>query len=409
MTEETPQQVSASTSKAEQIAQPGISQDAATDLPALSAVCAELYSRLEALLQKDFEAATMRQVQARAKDSLAIISDALKRYSLDELSLSYNGGKDCLVLLILYLAALHIHFQHSIPSQSNGLSITPESSHNSTVPPPQGAFTATSSASPSSQNWPSSLQSIYIVPPHPFPQVDDFVTRTSQTYHLSLRRISISPRKPRAPPTDPSNSLPTSTSPSTSAADSTSSIQLPNPFPPAPSSQNLPSSSTSSPNNHNPQQHQHHSEDTSSMPSCFATYLSSLPSIKAIFVGTRRTDPHGSSLSPFDPTDGKWPPFMRIHPVLEWRYREIWAFLRELEVDYCALYDEGYTSLGGTDDTVRNPALRVRRGDVTGEDGGNGGEDEREARSRSRSEDVYRPAYELLEDEEERLGRDGKR
>lgn len=73
---------------------------------------------------------------------------------------------------------------------------------------------------------------------------------------------------------------------------------------------------------------------------------------------------------------------MRVHPVIDWHYAEVWAFLRHLGVEYCALYDEGYTSLGGVGDTHPNPALRVEGGER------------------------FRPAYELEEDEEERLGRD---
>lgn len=49
-------------------------------------------------------------------------------------------------------------------------------------------------------------------------------------------------------------------------------------------------------------------------------YLAEKKSVKAIFVGTRRTDPHGESLTHFDPTDSGWPPFMRIHPVIDWHY-----------------------------------------------------------------------------------------
>ncbi|KAI4134254.1 MAG: hypothetical protein L6R39_007860 [Caloplaca ligustica] len=109
------------------------------------------------------------------------------------------------------------------------------------------------------------------------------------------------------------------------------------------------------------------------MKAAFTTYLQKHPEVEAIFVGTRRTDPHGGKLSAegFDMTDGGWPRFMRVHPVIEWHYAEVWA---------------GYTSLGGTNDTHPNPALRVlgERGEVLG----------------------YRPAYELEEDREERLGRD---
>lgn len=56
-----------------------------------------------------------------------------------------------------------------------------------------------------------------------------------------------------------------------------------------------------------------------------------------------------------------------------------------MKIPYCELYDQGYTSLGGTNDTHPNPALRVE-----GPDGEVG----------------YRPAYELEEDRKERLGRD---
>lgn len=63
--------------------------------------------------------------------------------------------------------------------------------------------------------------------------------------------------------------------------------------------------------------------------------------VRAFFVGTRRGDPHGASLGVRTPTDEGWPPFMRVHPILDWRYADVWAFLRECDVPYCELYDRG--------------------------------------------------------------------
>jgi hypothetical protein len=60
------------------------------------------------------------------------------------------------------------------------------------------------------------------------------------------------------------------------------------------------------------------------MKAAFADYLRDIPSVKAILVGTRRTDPHGEHLKHFDPTDHGWPKFMRIHPVIDWHYVDIW-------------------------------------------------------------------------------------
>lgn len=61
------------------------------------------------------------------------------------------------------------------------------------------------------------------------------------------------------------------------------------------------------------------------MRDAFAEYLKKNVTVEAILVGTRRTDPHGGKLGSFQPTDGGWPAFMRVHPVIEWKYGEVWA------------------------------------------------------------------------------------
>ncbi|WFD35747.1 FAD synthase [Malassezia cuniculi] len=120
--------------------------------------------------------------------------------------------------------------------------------------------------------------------------------------------------------------------------------------------------------------------------------------IRAMFIGVRRIDPHGAALALESPCDPDWPPMMRIHPILNWEYADIWAFLRSpvlatnLEVSaqgvtgggshgvpYCILYDRGYTSLGSTFNTRPNPLL-----EQSGE---------------------YAPAYELQDASAERAGR----
>ncbi|TVY35195.1 putative FAD synthase, partial [Lachnellula occidentalis] len=242
--------------------------------PTILPICQDIAGRVNAFLDSEPATPLLRQVQTQTRVALGVISAALERYSLEEISLSYNGGKDCLVLLILLLASLANHPASSLPAK---------------------------------------LQSVYIISPFPFAEVDEFVDGSIDTYNLDLARYTLP------------------------------------------------------------------------MKEAFRVYLAEHESVKAILVGTRRTDPHGELLTHFDATDHGWPAFMRVHPVIDWHYAEIWAFIRYLEIPYCVLYDCGYTSLGGTTDTHPNPALKA--GDV-------------------QSETSFRPAYELVEDKAERLGRD---
>lgn len=189
------------------------------------------------------------------------------------MSLSYNGGKDCLVMLVIYMALLYKKLSREELDSTDR------------------------------------LNTVLVNYEHYFPELTAFIESSSQTYGLNLEQYN----------------------------------------------------------------------DT--MKHGFQRYLEQHGNVKAIVVGTRRTDPYGSSLAPFQPTDSGWPSFMRVHPVLDWQYDEIWCFLRLANVPYCSLYDMGYTSLGGVDTTVKNPWLKT--------DG-----------------DEYRPAYELANgDERERDGR----
>ncbi|KAK2614086.1 hypothetical protein N8I77_000944 [Diaporthe amygdali] len=297
-------------------AAPASASEPASTAPSLSLrqVCLELQAKVNAFLAQNVETGLLKGVQSRVREAQSVIDDALERYSIEELSLSYNGGKDCLVLLVLILACLPRHFEpppppppyYSIPpgagTTTNGL--TSQIPTNTPAAP-------TPVRSPTPHPFPSTLQSVYIVAPDPFAEVDAFVEHSAAAYHLDLCRYAL---------------------PMRAALDA---------------------------------------------------YLRDRPRLRAVFVGTRRTDPHGAALTHFDPTDGDWPAFVRVHPVIDWHYAEIWAFLRHLDIPYISLYDQGYTSLGGTKDTHPNPLLK-----------------------RQAEGEGFRPAYELVEDDEERLGRD---
>ncbi|CAO2207773.1 unnamed protein product [Urochloa humidicola] len=101
---------------------------------------------------------------------------------------------------------------------------------------------------------------------------------------------------------------------------------------------------------------------------------------KAIFLGTRNGDPNAVGQQQFSPSSPDWPPFMRVNPILDWSYSDVWSFLLTCKVKYCSLYDQGYTSIGSIHNTVPNELLRD----------GSGG---------------YKPAYMLSDGGLERSGR----
>ena len=50
---------------------------------------------------------------------------------------------------------------------------------------------------------------------------------------------------------------------------------------------------------------------------------------------------------------------VRVCPLLDWDYHDIWAYIAAHEVPCCSLYSRGYTSIGAIGDTIPNPHLAV--------------------------------------------------
>lgn len=184
---------------------------------------------------------------------------------LKELAISYNGGKDCLVVLVLFLAVIH----QKIKQEGRSSLVAP-------------VFEAG-----------YKLDTVYVNTEPPFPELSNFIHKSTVYYHLNHIMIN------------------------------------------------------------------------SSLKEGFEKYLTKVnPEVKAIIIGIRYSDPYGSNLKYEQDTDHHWPNFLRIHPILHWNYVDIWDFLIGCNIEYCEMYDEGYTSLGGIKCTTRNPYLR--RSDVKG-------------------------------------------
>lgn len=108
------------------------------------------------------------------------------------------------------------------------------------------------------------------------------------------------------------------------------------------------------------------------------------PEIKIIFMGTRYNDfKNNHNIGYYHQTDDDWPEFIRVYPVINFSYSDVWKYISNYHLPYCNLYDKGYTSLGDKSKTIKNKKLKYIKDGIT----------------------EYNPAY-LLDDESfERLGR----
>ncbi len=68
---------------------------------------------------------------------------------------------------------------------------------------------------------------------------------------------------------------------------------------------------------------------------------------------------HGTSRSGGSATDGR-PKEYAVLPILHWHDDDVWAFIRERELPYCSLYDEGWKRLGCIGCPMSGPKGRAR-------------------------------------------------
>lgn len=100
-----------------------------------------------------------------------------------------------------------------------------------------------------------------------------------------------------------------------------------------------------------------------------------------VFTGIRHNDPYGSKTSMIQKTDKDWPQIYLLNPLLNWDYHDIWYYIFDRDLEYCKLYDQGYTSLGQLGNTFKNSLLFDHQ------------------------EKKYQAAFKLKDGKNERLGR----
>lgn len=130
--------------------------------------------------------------------------------------MSFNGGKDCLVLFLLCIYYLKEKYKEQAQAKL------------------------------------SNIPFVFVRPRDEFPEMDDFVNECQSKYRLNIIKISLP------------------------------------------------------------------------MKEAFCKFLKEHKHIQAILIGIRRLDPHGLHRIAFEVTDKGWPKFMRIQPILDWSYTEIW-------------------------------------------------------------------------------------
>jgi FAD synthetase len=65
---------------------------------------------------------------------------------------------------------------------------------------------------------------------------------------------------------------------------------------------------------------------------CFFKLLELHPEIDHVLMGVRRTDPYCEKSDYFEPTTSGWPKCIRVNPLLDWSYQDVWNFIIGLEI-----------------------------------------------------------------------------
>ncbi|PWN19227.1 adenine nucleotide alpha hydrolases-like protein [Microstroma glucosiphilum] len=307
----------------------------------------------------------------KVKEGVQLCEEVIKELGLEHCALSFNGGKDCTVI---------VHMLAAVLRRLTGLTTSTE-----------GPLV--------------SLPSVYITCPSPFPILESFIRASQVRYNLDLVTV----------PGDMKDGL-------VEYFDGGGEAGVPP----------LESRREEQGQDRRREVEGRHKRGT-----------------KAIFIGTRRTDPMGDTLTPRKWTDPSWPKVERIHPILDWDYADVWEFLRcpalghspadasdktmnsrqsvernrrttakdeedgygtagggQEGVPYCRLYDEGFTSLGSTFNTFPNPLLQIEEGE---QNVPNGHDHSSSSGSGSGSGgSTFRPAWQLKDGSSERAGRGDK-
>lgn len=124
--------------------------------------------------------------------------------------------------------------------------------------------------------------------------------------------------------------------------------------------------------------------ENGSMKQALEQIVAAHPEVRAIFMGTRASDPNAGWMDYFCSTSPGWPQIDLVAPILRMSYADVWRVIRGLGLDYCSLYARGYTSIGARSNTRPNPILRL--------------DDSSEAY-------YYLHADQLVDESKERLGR----